>query len=193
MSDKRLDISSGAVFIFACVYFLDGLSGLGALLLAVFVHEAGHALAIKLLGGKITLLRFEASGLCMGETGLSDLPLFFALLAGPAAGLALAYLCSAVGAGLSSALLLKTGGLSLLLTIYNLLPASPLDGGRALGIVLARLIGAHAAGNALFFTGLVSGLLLCAGGIIIRSAALFAAGFWIFIAQTGIVKSLRVM
>ena len=84
--------------------------------------------------------------------------------------------------------------MSLALNIYNLIPALPLDGGRALLLLLS---GRENARRAIGLCGVVSGLITALAGLaMLRSpigAALTLAGVWILIAQTGIVKSMRMM
>lgn len=98
---------------------------LAALLAAAIAHEAGHILALYLCGSRVVQLRVELGGLCLMHTALCRHgEEAFAALAGPMAGLLWAA-AAAVFWPLSAAL-------SLLLSLYNLLPALPLDGGRAI-------------------------------------------------------------
>lgn len=192
------ELSSGALLVLACVYFFGGITSLAALLAAIFVHEAGHAAAIVMCGGRVRGVYADSSGLCMSKSGAygtaSEL---ITLLAGPVAGLALALLCAHIGQRWSNVFFLRTAGMSLLLTVYNILPALPLDGGRTLMCVLNALFGAEKVESIMFFISLAVGLALAVLGM--RSAdtglgaALIAAGVWVLIAQTGIVKSMRLM
>ena len=126
----RVDAASLLVLAFF-VYFSDG-RFLAALLPAVAAHEAGHLLALKLLGRRVRGIALEPTGLRIDCAGAAD-PRGEALaaLAGPAAGLCWAWAASRLGARLESEILLLSAGLSLLLSLFNLLPAPPLDGGLA--------------------------------------------------------------
>lgn len=112
---------------------------------AALVHELGHWAAIRALGGRVG--QFSLTGLgavirpvrarlfSYGEEVLTA-------LAGPAASLLLALLAGGWGRWLrggEDAYLLA--GVSLTLGLFNLLPAVPLDGGRALEAALARWSG----------------------------------------------------
>ncbi len=178
------------------LYFFGGFLSLAALLLAAAAHELGHAAAIKLVGGGVKALRFEACGMCMSMSGIdSSAGEIAALLAGPAAGLISALLCSYYGKITSNRLLLECAGYGILLTAYNLLPALPLDGGRALFTILSRAFGGSKAEKLMAHFGVFVGLCLAVSGLAMLGKelgfALIAAGIWILIAQTGIVKNMR--
>ena len=195
---RRFSLSPGAIFVLSFIYFFGGLSCLAAVILSVAVHEAGHAAAIRALGGKVKGLRFDTSGLCMYGTGAySTAGEVITLLAGPLSGLVLAYICAKLGDSAQNNFLLRTSGISLALTAYNLLPALPLDGGRALCCMLRGLIGERRCENAMYFIGLTTALALAILGICARATqlgiVLLASSVWLLIAQTGIVKSMRML
>ena len=108
-------------------------------------------------------------------------------------GLALAYAASYLGNQSQNLLLIKTAGFSLVLSVYNSLPALPLDGGRALQCLAERVFGISFAQTLLELSGMLTGAaLLFAGAFFIRQsfgAALLIAGVWVLTAQTGIVKT----
>lgn len=196
--NRGIALSPGAVLVLSLIYFFGGISSLGAVLLSTSVHELGHAAAIKLCGGKVKRLRFDLSGLCMiGAGTYSAAGEIFILLAGPIAGLALAFACSRLGSDCTNDFLLRTAGISLALTIYNMLPALPLDGGRALNILLNCFMCAEKAESAMHGISLMTAFLLAAAGVYASGTqlgiALLAAAFWILIEQIAIVKSMRLM
>ena len=191
---KSLSISPGAILLFSAVYFFGGAEELAALLLSVLAHEAGHIAAIRLFGGRLHGLNVSASGLCIRYTGagtvISEL---ICALSGPAAGFVLAYAASHLG----GTLMLETAGLSLVLSVYNLLPALPLDGGRALECILTALADPVCAGRVMSIIGFVTGTALIALGLYfmheLSGAAVFISGIIVLFAQTGIVKSLNML
>lgn len=191
---NNVDISAGAMLLLSVIYFFGGMTSLAALLLAVLVHELGHIAAIALCGGRVHGLKVSVSGLCINCSGaMRTTESVICLCAGPAAGFTLAYAASYLGNLSQNLLLIKTAGFSLVLSVYNSLPALPLDGGRALECLAESLGGARFSQTLLEFTGMLTGAtLLFAGAYFIRQsfgAALLIAGVWVLTAQTGIVKS----
>lgn len=65
MNRRSVTVSVGALLLMALVYFFDENGICAALLLAAAVHEAGHVLALRMLGAQVTGLRIELSGLCL--------------------------------------------------------------------------------------------------------------------------------
>ena len=194
---KGLSISPGAVLLFSALYFFCGTEELAALLIAAITHELGHIAAIYLFGGNLHGLRISASGLCIDYSGTySASGELTALLSGPAAGFVLAYAASHIGNANGNTLLLKTAGFSLILSVYNLLPALPLDGGRALECLLNAMF-PGCSGTVLGVSGFVTGIALITIGLYLMheltGAAVFLSGIIVLFAQTGIVKSLRML
>ena len=191
---KRTEISTGALLLFSIVFFFGGFSALAALFLSIAVHELGHISAIRLFGGRVQRLSVDVSGLCITFTGMTEpTKEIITLLSGPLAGLALAFAASYFGRSTQNTVLLKTAGLSLVLSLYNLLPALPLDGGRALERMTQCFFGAAAAKRLTDIGGVISGLGLCVLGLVFSGRmfglALFGAGIVLLFAQTGLVKS----
>lgn len=163
---RRVSVSPGFFVLLALLYYLDG--GLGLLgwgLTACALHELGHGAAIRLLGGGIERISLTAVGAELALDG--GRPLSYgrecaAALAGP-------------GVSLLTALLAARGkqfllaGLSLGQGMFNLLPVLPLDGGRALCLLLSGRLGADRAEAALgAVSAVLSGLLLGGGLILMR-------------------------
>lgn len=112
-----------------------------ALILAL--HEAAHILCARALAVPIKRLRLTPLGAALELDMRLVRPWqeVVIALAGPMSGMAAAavmYLL--MGRGLNDALLAEGVGIALALTLFNLLPASPLDGGRVLhGLARSRL------------------------------------------------------
>ncbi len=141
-------------------------TGLG--LLALLLHETGHLLTARGLGYRVRSLELWPFGAALSmdlSTGSRGaLPV---ALAGP--------LCSMAAAAMSLLLLRllpRTEGvmepffcMNLSLAAVNLLPAEPLDGGRALASLLSRPLGARRARRLTAWTGLVLGGALFSLGV----------------------------
>lgn len=136
MSDSfRFSVSAGAALFYPLLLLCAGERELYALLAAVVFHESGHLLALFLLGSRVRGISLGVSGLSL-DAALPPSPAAEAVcaLAGPAAGL----LWAGAAAHIGGAGLLCAAGLSALLSLYNLLPCLPLDGGRALLALTGR-------------------------------------------------------
>lgn len=130
---------------------------LAAVLGAAAVHEAGHFLALRLLGTRALGLRIGVLGAVL-ETENSRLSYggeLAAVLAGPGANLLGAAVLTALGPGLETA-----AGACLVLGAFNLLPLRPLDGGRALCLAVSWAWGPGAGEAAARWAGGVSALAL---------------------------------
>jgi Zn-dependent protease len=173
-------------------YWAMGVAGAVGLFLSIVFHELWHSLVARRFGLNmrgITLFLFG------GVSEMADEPPspkaeFFLAVAGPVSSVVLAALFLAIGYVLrgggpvtaTNAVLSYLGYLNLVLAVFNLIPAFPLDGGRVLRAVLwgawndlrratrtASAIGAGL-GAGLMFLGVVQFLM---GGSI--------GGIWTFI------------
>ncbi len=121
----------------AAAWFFDTSGLLSALVPAVVIHELGHVVALRCFGARLGALFLDGSGLRLDYRGvLSPMQEVLSALAGPAAGLLYALAAAWAGRVLKSEFFLCSAGLSLVLSAFNLLPALPLDGGRALWFAL---------------------------------------------------------
>ena len=192
MKAVRFHADPAAVLLLALLYSSLDNGELAALLSAVLVHELGHLLAMGLLGLKLCELRLELTGLCIRYGGdTSRWGRFLTAAAGPAFGLIYAQLASAAGWELAA-------GLSMLLSLFNLLPIHPLDGWQ---MAAALCTFAHSE-HVLNAAGLLAALsLLCFGCTLARQGrgfALCAVGAYLLLSQMfsfnykGIIRALQV-
>ena len=153
----RVEVTGGFLLLCAWLNYLDGQGIVPLALLSCALHEAGHLIAVRGMGGRVRRLSITAIGAEMEvDRALSYGGELLAALAGPLVNLALALLFSRVRGGAVFA------GLNLALCCFNLLPVGRLDGGRALRCLLAWLLGPEAAWRAGRWVDrlLVGGLLL---------------------------------
>ena len=157
--------------------------GLG--LLALFLHELGHLLTARGLGYRVRTMELWPFGAALRlDAGAGSRGMASVALAGP--------LCGLVAAGMGLVFLRLLPGTeevmepfflsNLSLSLVNLLPAEPLDGGRVLSACLAHALGARRARHITAWTGLLlGGGLLALGvygallGVGSESALVFAA------------------
>jgi len=107
--------------------------------LSALVHEGGHAAALLLLGRRIDSFALSPSGMQIKAGGrfLSYKGDIAVSLAGPAASFMLALLGTLVTRGGAPGVGGYITGINFALCLINLLPALPLDGGRALWSAMA--------------------------------------------------------
>lgn len=171
-------------FIIACGLFLG-----------VFVHELSHSLVARRAGIRIesiTLLFF--GGVASIEEKETDPRIeFWMALAGPAMSLVVGLVCIALlyltsiflPSSPESGVLLYIWGylaiLNLLLFIFNLLPAFPMDGGRVLRAYLALRMPMHKATGIASTIGKGFAIIFGIVGLVVFSPILILIAFFIYI------------
>ncbi len=170
-----LFVSPWAALAAGLLFYLSDERTLRLLLPPVLFHELGHLLALRLCGCRIRALRLELGGLCLDYSGEAPpAAQLFCALAGPLAGVLYALLAAYLGPeGELSA------GISLLLSGFNLIPALPLDGGRALEAVMDEKLLKSISLCSAALTALTGLVLFCLG----KGAALALAGGLLLAAQ----------
>ncbi len=196
MSKGRLTISPGAILLGALLYCSASFSELAAIIPPVVVHELGHIVALRLYGLRVRRVSADLRGLCIEYAGVCA-PLGHAVsaLAGPAAGFAYAFAASYFAARTANEVLTLSAGVSLLLSLFNMLPILPLDGGRVFSILVSELLGGRrgdALTKAVALT-LSTALLMAGTWLMWRGdgTALTLAALWLLLAQpdkTALVK-----
>ncbi len=123
MTEKRLIIYPSFYVFWAVFCLLDGECLMPVFVLAVLIHEGGHVLAISACGGRIEGVELSAFGAVLRQGRRLGYMADAAIsLAGPAAGMAAAWVLSAAGYPMCA-------GANVLLSAVNCLPVLPLDGG----------------------------------------------------------------
>ena len=179
----------------AAVYFLDAYI-LTSLIVAAAVHELGHIIALNAAHFRINGFAAELGGLRIDYSG-EIAPVFHALaaLAGPLAGLAFAFLCSFLARVTGISWFVLTAGISLALSLFNLLPVLPLGGGRTLAAALSALFGVvRAERTTLYFGRCFSFILLAVGlWLYLRSGGVWLMLFAVYFILSSIEKTEKVM
>ena len=186
--DRPLWDLLGLLLLLSWFCLLNGWRTTAALLSAALLHEAGHWTAVRLLGGGPVRLRVSPFGAVMESDGLrlSYAGELAAVAAGPGMNLlggVLLPLALPEAAGSMAA------GANWVLGLFNLLPAAPLDGWRALQLLLCWRLGPDrgaawsAAGGAvgtLSVLGLLVWLMAASGGNawLALPAAVLAVNGW---------------
>jgi Zn-dependent protease/CBS domain-containing protein len=154
---------------------------------ALTLHELGHAVQARREGvaiDGITLWVFGGVARLRGQMPSSGAELRIAL-AGPAVTLALAAVCLLVALALPlpdavDGVIFWLGQINLYLLVFNLLPALPLDGGRALRAVLwARRRDFVSASRTAARLGRGFGQVLIAGGVVLVLLVGDLGGLWL--------------
>jgi len=155
-----VQISAGFWLLAAWFAVVNGWRILLMVLGAAFIHEVGHYLVLRLLGAKILSFRMGVLGMVL-ETDRQRLSYpgeLVSVLAGPAANLLCAWMLALAGRSLDAAI-----GAHLVLGGFNLLPIRPLDGGQALYLVSAWLLGPSVGEQIARWAGAVTGASLVGG------------------------------
>jgi len=188
MRRRKITVSAGFILTVAALYFFDDSGMLLCAIPAIAAHELGHAAALRLLGARPTALRADAAGLYLDyRGGLTAAGEMTAALAGPAAGLLFAVGLARLGKQAGNEYLTCAAGISLVLTVFNLLPALPLDGGRLLYFAAYGLFGRKAAMTAVRLTGIAISTVMLAAGLFVYGRgfglAIIPAGLWLLYFQ----------
>jgi Zn-dependent protease/CBS domain-containing protein len=156
---------------------------------SLLLHELGHSIVARYLGVPIkSITLFIFGGMAeLGKEPSSALDEFWIALAGPVTSLALAlgFWTIAQGAWLTSgsAALFEVASylalVNLVLAIFNMLPAFPMDGGRVLRAYLWHKHGdVLAATRIAARSGMFFGYLLMGLGVFALFQGLFVTGMW---------------
>ena len=137
-SERSVRVSGGFCLLVLWFAVVNGWELLAIVLGAAAIHELGHYLVLRSLGAGIKGLRLSVFGAVLetDSTRMSYLGELAAVLAGPAANLLCVLLLAPMGGRWTVFL-----GANLVLCMFNLLPVRPLDGGKALGLLVSWAAG----------------------------------------------------
>ncbi|MEZ3162340.1 CBS domain-containing protein [Halorubrum sp. RMP-47] len=187
-----LGIDAGAVAAGNTPWLL-GLSAAVGLFVGVLLHEFGHSLVAMRYGYEIESITLWLLG---GLANFAEFPEnwrheFWIAIAGPLVSVAVGVACYGVvlvAAGGSNAVLFVFGYLALLnvvLAVFNMLPAFPMDGGRVLRALLARNQPHAQATQRAASVGKVFAFLMGVVGLFSFQLLLIVLAFFVYIAASG--------
>ena len=143
-----------------------------ALFVCVVLHELGHALTARAFGiGTESITLSPLGGLAkLGRMSWQPLEEFCIAVAGPLVNVVIAAILGTVllfGSLLRPGLMETTGGtflglllvMNIVMVVFNLLPAFPMDGGRVLRSALASFMGVLPATRIAAYVGIVTAVL----------------------------------
>lgn len=156
---NRFDLQPGAFLLLGVLLFVLQPTELLALFLAALVHELGHLLMLGLLGIRVYGFTITMTGPVIHCEPVSIwYEAVLCALAGPAAGLLLWMFCEFCWELL--------GEVSFFLSMINLLPILPLDGGRAWMAFLSFLSGEQTAKTICSWTSVAFCVGMLLGGLL---------------------------
>ena len=164
---KRLDLAPSFAAALCLLRLLAEPRVFYAFLAAATAHEAGHVMAIYLVGGRATGIRLGMCDAKIETRGLGYRQEIFCALAGPGMSV---LVCLALRKAYATC-----AAISLILGLFNAMPVYPLDGGRALRAGLCLVL---PLGRAETVSNVVS-LAVCAAGLAgaVFCARTYALGF----------------
>lgn len=113
--------------------FQNAANNVWIIIIVIFIHEAGHYVAMRALGYLdvkiffIPLLGAATSGIQTNQSGLKKVVVS---LAGPIPGIIIGIILGTIYFRTNNDMLLQPARMFLLINIFNLMPLFPLDGGR---------------------------------------------------------------
>ena len=148
----HISVNTSTYLLFAALALLVPLRLLTAWMIAVIFHEACHWLAVKLCGGEVFVISVGVGGAIMESSPLPEGKALIAIFAGPLGG----FILAAFGNIFPMIALC-----SFLLSLYNLLPVYPLDGGRALKILVNHSVVFYVIQRTVIFLLVCIGIYAC--------------------------------
>lgn len=139
---KFLTTGLSMIMMIVVYTFMYGWQYAVGIVLLLFVHEMGHMRASKKLGIETSMpmfIPFVGALIQMRQEPKDAKTEAMVGIAGPLYGLFGAFVCLFVGKLFHSGLFLALAYFGFLLTVFNLIPAHPLDGGRVVTAISLKL------------------------------------------------------
>ena len=128
-----------SVFTYAWVFGWGYAVGFVAL---IFAHEMGHFIAARNRGLKVgapTFIPFVGAWIELKEQPMSAETEAYVGIAGPMLGTAATFVCYLLALHTGNRLLLAVAYSGFILNLFNLIPLTPLDGGRIVSVISPRI------------------------------------------------------
>lgn len=165
---RRIKVSAPVILLLIILFSFEKLYIIGALVLAITVHELGHIIAIYFLHGKIGQCKFGLSGMSIHYTGrISYVGECTISAAGGAANMIMFFACAPIAVALQADSLVYFCAINVFLCAFNMLPALPLDGGIFLRAALSNFFSLDVAERVTHKSTYTIGALMLVCGIII--------------------------
>ncbi|MCD6526350.1 MAG: site-2 protease family protein [Desulfuromonas sp.] len=108
----------------------------------IFIHEMGHVIALRMMGVRASapmFIPFVGAHIVMKQMPKNAFVEAVAAYGGPLLGTLGAIGCVAIGIATQNLFWYALASSGFLLNLFNLLPISPLDGGRIIGVISPKL------------------------------------------------------
>ena len=128
-----------SIFVYSWVY---GWKYAVGFVLLIFFHEMGHFMAARQRGldvGAPTFIPFVGAWIQLKEFPVDVETEAYICFAGPIVGTGAALICYCLARNQDSALLMALAYSGFMLNLFNLIPISPLDGGRITAIISPKI------------------------------------------------------
>lgn len=188
MQNYFLKLSPPAIAYFSLLLFFGKPDQTAAVLLAVGVHEVSHLLSLAFFNCSVSSVNVGLNGLCINYSG-KDRPVeaFVSSTAGPVGGFLFYLLGKLLPDHALPLWFIMSSRISLFLSLFNSLPAYPLDGGYALNILLTPVLENGVRERIIRAAGLCFSCLLILSGLafLMKNGGFgaSAAGIWLLCAN----------
>ena len=119
-----------------------GWSFAAGFVMLIFIHEMGHVLALRMMGIRASapmFIPFIGAHIVMQKMPKNAFAEAVAAYGGPLLGTIGAIACVGIGMATGNLFWYALASSGFLLNLFNLLPISPLDGGRIIGVISPKL------------------------------------------------------
>lgn len=188
MQNNFFELSPFAIVYFTLLMSCGTRDKTVAVVFAVIVHELSHLLALSIFGCRISSVLLSLKGLCIKYTDNEHYcERFISYMAGPLGGLIHFVFGELCGKAVLPEWFILSCRVSIFLSMFNIMPLFPLDGGYAADIILSFLIGNDASSRILRIFGLVFSVSLMLSGLVClvkdSGFGLSIAGLWLLCAN----------